>query len=140
MNKKDVKKYYLATVECLLTSGQIKLGVKMLMAMLSGNAKEAREAIVESRKYLTHEAILEVMGPEFRFWEVDELPEGIRVKTLGPKNDDQYTENALKSRKWGVAGEIVDVHNSHGLCYDVKHDNGTIGTYDPDEFELIIED
>jgi hypothetical protein len=28
-------------------------------------------------------------------------------------------------------------HDSHGLCYDVRHDDGTEGCYDPSEFEVI---
>ena len=61
------------------------------------------------------------------------LRPGTKVRTLRPLHDDQYTTEALKLRKWGVTGVVKGHHDSHGLCYDVLHTDGTIGTYDPDE-------
>jgi len=60
-----------------------------------------------------------------------------KVRTLEPLHDDDYVPEARKMRKWGVEGEIIGHHDSHGLCYDVRHDDGSIGTYDPDEMEVI---
>ena len=60
----------------------------------------------------------------------------VQVRTLEPKADN-YTAEGKKKRKWGVTGIIIAHHNSHGLCYDVRHDDGSVGTYDPDELELI---
>jgi hypothetical protein len=61
----------------------------------------------------------------------------VEVRTLEPKADKDYTEEGKKNRRWGVTGVIIAHHDSHGLCYDVKHDeDGSIGTYDPDELEL----
>lgn len=59
-------------------------------------------------------------------------PNGKRVKVRvdGPRD---YTVEAQAFRKRVGHGEIVDHHDSHGLCYRVKHDDGTIGAYDPDE-------
>lgn len=37
----------------------------------------------------------------------------------------------------GVEGIIIGYHTGHGLCYDVRHNDGSIGTYDPDELEGI---
>ncbi len=66
------------------------------------------------------------------------LDPGTRVKTTSKKTpDSEWTPEALISRKWGVMGTIVMHHDSHGLCYDVKHDDGTEGCYDPAEFDLI---
>lgn len=140
MDRKKIKKYYLATIECLLTSGHTELGVRMITAMVGRNVKDSIEALEESRKYLTHEAVLKALGSDFRFWETEELPFGVLVRTLEPKNDDNYTDEAKAKRRWGVIGEIVDSHDSHGLCYDVRHADGTIGHYDPDEFEIIVEE
>lgn len=47
---------------------------------------------------------------------------------------------AWNARKWGVQGTILMHHDSHGLCYDVRHDDGTEGCYDPGEFEVLLED
>lgn len=33
------------------------------------------------------------------------------------------TAEGKKARRWGVTGVIVGHHNSHGLCYDVRHDD-----------------
>lgn len=60
----------------------------------------------------------------------------MKVKTTSPKHDDDYTEEARKKRRWGVTGVIVGKHDSHGLCFDVLHDDGEIATYDPDELEI----
>ena len=60
---------------------------------------------------------------------------GQRVRTLKPLHNDQYTRLARALRKWGVTGTIEDEHDSHGLCYDVHHDDDTYGSYDPDEIE-----
>jgi len=43
----------------------------------------------------------------------------------------------LALQKWGVVGEVMDHHDSHGLCYEVKHPDGSIGVYDPTEIEEI---
>jgi hypothetical protein len=49
-----------------------------------------------------------------------------------------YTDAALETRRPYCSGTIVKEHNSHGLCYDVRHEiDGTIGCYDPDELESI---
>ncbi len=48
-----------------------------------------------------------------------------------------WTEEARASRQWGVKGEVVTHHDSHGLSYEVRHPDGTIGHYDPTELEMI---
>jgi hypothetical protein len=65
------------------------------------------------------------------------LDYGTRVITTGPNPDvDDWTDEALKKRRWGVSGSIIKHHDSHGLCYEVMHDDGTIGCYDPSEFQV----
>jgi hypothetical protein len=59
-----------------------------------------------------------------------------KVKTVKPEHEsDDWTPEALQSRKWGVTGRIKHIHNGHGLCYTVRHDDGTEGAYDPNELE-----
>lgn len=51
---------------------------------------------------------------------------------------DGWTAEALGTRRWGVAGIITALHNSHGLSYEVTHsDDLTVGHYDPTEIESI---
>ena len=66
------------------------------------------------------------------------LNPGTRVRTLEPKTDPRvWAKEALAERKWDVLGTITMHHDSHGLCYDVCHDDGTQGCYEPDEFEVL---
>jgi hypothetical protein len=67
------------------------------------------------------------------------LKPGTRVRTLAPLHDKEYLPEALEARCWGATGTIKGHHDSHGLCYDVKHDGLLQGTgcYDPDEIEVI---
>ena len=65
--------------------------------------------------------------------------EHIRVLTvqIKPSNDLQYSAEANRLRKWGVKGTLVRYSNSHGLCFEVQHDDGSRGCYEPEELKLI---
>lgn len=69
------------------------------------------------------------------------LAYGSRVKTtqLNISTQDEWTKEGLANKKWGVKGTIIAHHDSHGLCYDVLHDDGTKGCYDPSEIKIITE-
>ena len=47
-----------------------------------------------------------------------------------------WTLEAKRSRQWGVQGTVVTHHDSHGLSYEIRHPDGTIGHYDPTELEI----
>lgn len=66
------------------------------------------------------------------------LPQGTLVVTTqeNPAIKD-WTCEARASRRWGVRGKILTHHNSHGLSYEVKHFDDSIGYYDPTEFRLV---
>jgi len=49
----------------------------------------------------------------------------------------EWTDERWAGRKWGVRGKVITHHDSHGLCYDVLHKDGTEGCYDPSELEVI---
>ncbi len=49
----------------------------------------------------------------------------------------EWTEEGWASKKWGVRGKVLTHHDSHGLCYEVRHEDGTVGCYDPSELEVI---
>lgn len=61
------------------------------------------------------------------------------VKTTkeDPSDADSWTEKARSRRRWGVRGTVIACHNSHGLCYDVEHSDGTVGCYNPTELEVL---
>lgn len=63
---------------------------------------------------------------------------GTLVKTTHANHDiKDWTPEGLASRQWDVKGKVVTHHDSHGLTYEVRHPDGTIGHYDPSEFELV---
>lgn len=49
----------------------------------------------------------------------------------------EWTDECWASKKWGVQGTVITHHDSHGLCYDVRHEDGSQGCYDPSEFEVV---
>ncbi len=61
---------------------------------------------------------------------------GTKVVTTeaNPEIDD-WSKEASCSRQWGVKGTVIMHHDSHGLCYEVEHEDGTIGHYDPSELQ-----
>lgn len=48
-----------------------------------------------------------------------------------------WTDEGWDSKKWGMQGIVVNYHDSHGLCYEVRHDDGSVGSYDPSELEVV---
>lgn len=63
---------------------------------------------------------------------------GTKVRTTQPNLEKklEWTTEGLASKKWGVRGTVLTHHDSHGLCYDVRHEDGTKGCYDPSELEV----
>jgi hypothetical protein len=49
----------------------------------------------------------------------------------------EWTDEVWEGRQWGVNGEVITHHDSHGLSYEVRHPDGTIGHYDPSELEVL---
>jgi len=64
---------------------------------------------------------------------------GTAVMTTQPNLEkrEEWTDEGWARRKWGVRGTIITHHDSHGLCYDVQHPDGTVGCYDPSELEVV---
>lgn len=48
-----------------------------------------------------------------------------------------WTEEAKNSRQWNILGEVITHHDSHGLCYKVRHPDGSFGFYDPTELVVV---
>lgn len=63
------------------------------------------------------------------------------VSVADTLNDpDDYDMGAIKSRRPGARGRIHAVHDSHGLCYEVKHaGDQSIGYYEHHELSVLIE-
>ena len=64
---------------------------------------------------------------------------GTLVRTTEPNMElrEEWTDEGWAGRKWGVDGRVITHHDSHGLCYEVRHSDGTMGTYDPSELEVV---
>ena len=62
-----------------------------------------------------------------------------RVQTTKPNLElrSEWTDEGWAKKKWGVRGTVLAHHDSHGLCYDVLHDDGTEACYDPSEIEVV---
>ena len=69
------------------------------------------------------------------------LKNGTRIRTTHENESmrREWTDEGRAAKKWGVTGVIVHYHDSHGLCYDVRHEDGSRGCYDPSEFEVLDE-
>jgi hypothetical protein len=64
---------------------------------------------------------------------------GTVVRTTQPDMSlrGEWTDEGWAKRKWGVRGNVVTHHDSHGLCYDVRHEDGSVGCYNPSELEVV---
>ncbi len=64
---------------------------------------------------------------------------GTKVRTTqeNPSSINQWTNEGRAKKKWGIRGNVLAHHDSHGLCYDVQHEDGTKGCYDPAELAVI---
>lgn len=68
------------------------------------------------------------------------LENGTRVRTVAiPDAPTDWTEEAKVVRRFGVLGTIFHYHDSHGLCYDVRHDDGIEACYDSRELAVLLD-
>jgi hypothetical protein len=64
------------------------------------------------------------------------------VRTARALEPRDFTLEGQMNRRCNTIGTVVadwqssPEHNSHGLCYDVRHVDGSLGCYDPDEITL----
>lgn len=67
------------------------------------------------------------------------IARGTIVKTTGPNwsKRSEWTDEGWNQRQWQVIGEVVVHHDSHGLCYEVRHPDGTAACYDPTEIKVL---
>jgi len=62
---------------------------------------------------------------------------GRLVKTIDDADSDYWNNPKARGCQWGVLGQIIHYSNSHGLCFKVRHNDGSIAWYDPEELELL---
>lgn len=62
---------------------------------------------------------------------------GDRVSTSGILENRDFNEEAIRTRRPNAKGTVTGHHDSHGLCYVVRHDDGVSGCYDPDELGRV---
>ena len=68
------------------------------------------------------------------------LKNDTEVTTVKPEQvSSDWLPEALASRQWGVQGRVVAHHDAHGLTYEVRHPDGSIGHYEPRELTLVGE-
>jgi hypothetical protein len=65
------------------------------------------------------------------------LLEGQFVRTAERLEDRDFTICSLAERLPNALGAVVGSIDSHGLCYRVIHEDGTVGYYDPDELRTV---
>jgi hypothetical protein len=61
----------------------------------------------------------------------------VRTTQEDPDTADSWTEEGKQARKWGVEGMVMSYRDSHGLCYRVRHRDGTTACYDPTELQVL---
>ena len=67
------------------------------------------------------------------------IKNGTRVKaTLRRSGKGDYTAEAIAARALydGCTGVVCEYHDSHGLCYGVKFEDGVVGFFDPEELNV----
>lgn len=71
--------------------------------------------------------------------DADVLEIGSRVRTtIYPDQVASDWSPYSEPRRSGEDGTVTAVHDSHGLCYEVKHDSdGTVGCYEPHELNEL---
>ena len=68
------------------------------------------------------------------------IPVGAVVRTLADAGSDDWNAEGRAQREFvprGIEGYVVDVSDSHGLCYQIWHvEQGVKAWYNPEELEV----
>lgn len=70
------------------------------------------------------------------------LKAGTKIITTEPDPEiTDWTTDVRKTRRWGLLAVVLTHHDSHGLCYEVRHLDGlpVVSYYAPSEF-IVIDD
>lgn len=126
--------------ECLVAEGDDKAKLRINIANLVSDLetkdqtkkKPPKRTKKDKTQFLIDTEIRNMNSSFDEFEEHNSWQPLDRVHTIvrGPRD---YTEKGISKRKCGLNGTVVDLSNSHGLCFKVIHDDGTSAYYDPDE-------
>ena len=73
-----------------------------------------------------------------RYWPAtDSFPYGTKVRTTADAGADDWAERVRPNRRWGVEGIVIDRMSGHGLCYHIRHRDGSKAWYEPAELEKL---
>lgn len=62
---------------------------------------------------------------------------GTRVHVVQVRDVRDYEPVARANCGVGKVGRVFTHSNSHGVCYGVRHEDGTTAWYEPDELEAL---
>jgi len=65
------------------------------------------------------------------------LSVGAPVRTTSDAGRRDWDRGARDHVRWGVQGRVTAVHDSHGICYAVEHEDATRAIYDHDELASL---
>jgi hypothetical protein len=60
----------------------------------------------------------------------------VTTTQVNPRMANEWTPGVLSSQQWGVTGVVLAHSDSHGLCYQVLHEDGSTSWYDPSEITV----
>lgn len=72
-----------------------------------------------------------------REWKGQPFQQGDRVRTLAQLGTGGFTFQGQLQRVPDAFGVVVDLSNSHGLCFEVKHDIEGTAWYNGEELEHV---
>lgn len=86
----------------------------------------------EHQRIISEESTAKIKRPSL-------ITEGTRVITTRANEflRDTRASEVWEKRKWGILGTIICSYDSHGLCYDIRHEDGSVCCYDPTEFKIV---
>lgn len=64
----------------------------------------------------------------------------VRTTQPDPSLRGRLAPGEHERRIWNARGKVTGHSDSHGLCYEVLHDNGAVAFYGPEELELLTMD
>jgi len=65
------------------------------------------------------------------------LETSVITTQANPHLTNEWTVEAKTRRIWGAQGHVIAHHDSHGLCYKIRHSDGSVGCYDPSELRIL---
>lgn len=109
--------------------------------MTESDRHELRRLAEDLRRRI--DSIEKILGPKDGwergcYWPADDkFQYGTRVMATENRDDGSWQPEARLKCRWGMEGIVVDRSDSHGLCYRVRHADGSDAWYNPDEIRGV---